>query len=79
MIELVLAGWEQRGIPDQELLRRGMALIEGLYHGLRKPTWSFANGSTLVACDNCVQSRVSSGFTSLTFDAIPSGWTDSIR
>jgi hypothetical protein len=38
IIELVLAGWEQQGIPDKELLKRGMGLIEGLYRGLRKRT-----------------------------------------
>jgi len=34
-IEIVLAGWEQQGIPDEELLNRGMALMDGLYRGLR--------------------------------------------
>lgn len=35
MIELVLAGWERQEMPDEELLKRGMALIDGLYRGLR--------------------------------------------
>ena len=26
-----LIGWAKQGVPDQELLRRGMQLIEGLY------------------------------------------------
>jgi len=30
----VLKGWARQGIPDQELLDRGMQLIEGLYHSL---------------------------------------------
>lgn len=30
----VLEGWAQQGVPDRELLRRGMELIEGLYKGL---------------------------------------------
>jgi hypothetical protein len=31
-IDEVLKGWARQGIPDQELLDRGMQLIEGLYH-----------------------------------------------
>lgn len=31
-IDEVLKGWAREGIPDQELLDRGMQLIEGLYH-----------------------------------------------
>ena len=31
-IDEVLKGWALQGIPDQELLDRGMQLIEGLYH-----------------------------------------------
>jgi len=35
-LELVLAGWEVQETPDQELLKRGMELIDGLYRGLKK-------------------------------------------
>ena len=35
-IEMVLAGWATERIPDEELLKRGMALIDGLYRGLTK-------------------------------------------
>jgi hypothetical protein len=31
-IDEVLKGWAHEGIPDQELLDRGIQLIEGLYH-----------------------------------------------
>jgi hypothetical protein len=31
-IDEVLKGWARQGTPDQELLDRGMQLIEGLYH-----------------------------------------------
>jgi hypothetical protein len=31
-IDEILKGWGRQGIPDQELLDRGMQLIEGLYH-----------------------------------------------
>lgn len=34
-IELVLAGWEVLEIPDEELLRRGMQLIDGLYQSFK--------------------------------------------
>lgn len=37
-IEAVLAGWEAQGTPDEELLRRGMELVDGLYQGLKKRT-----------------------------------------
>jgi hypothetical protein len=37
-IELVLAGWEVQGTPDEELLKRGMELLDGLYGGLKKHT-----------------------------------------
>jgi hypothetical protein len=30
----VLIGWAQQGVPDDELLHRGMQMIEGLYQGL---------------------------------------------
>lgn len=33
-IDEVLKGWARQGIPDRELLDRGMQLIEGLYHSL---------------------------------------------
>ncbi len=31
-IDEILKGWARQGIPDQELLDRGMQLMEGLYH-----------------------------------------------
>ena len=34
-LDATLKGWAAQGVPDQELLGRGMELIEGLYHGLR--------------------------------------------
>jgi hypothetical protein len=34
IINLILKGWVKQGIPDDELLRRGMNLIEGLYHSI---------------------------------------------
>lgn len=34
-IDEVLKGWARQGIPDAELLERGMQLMEGLYHGLK--------------------------------------------
>jgi hypothetical protein len=33
-IDEVLKGWARQGISDQDLLERGMQLIEGLYHSL---------------------------------------------
>jgi hypothetical protein len=33
-IDRVLVGWAQQGVRDQELLRRGMEMIEGLYQSL---------------------------------------------
>jgi hypothetical protein len=33
-LDVVLKGWAVEGVADEELLRRGMGLIEGLYHGL---------------------------------------------
>ncbi len=33
-LDRVLIGWAQQGVADAELLRRGMELIEGLYHSL---------------------------------------------
>lgn len=32
-LDQVLNGWAKQEIPDDELLRRGVELIEGLYHG----------------------------------------------
>ena len=34
-INRILKGWDKQGISDDELLRRGMELIEGLYESLR--------------------------------------------
>ena len=34
-LDKVLIGWAQQGISDEELLRRGMELIDGLYHSIR--------------------------------------------
>jgi hypothetical protein len=34
-IDGVLRGWARRGLPDSEVLQRGIQLIEGLYHSLR--------------------------------------------
>jgi hypothetical protein len=31
----VLKGWARAGIPDKELLDRGVQLMEGLYHALK--------------------------------------------
>jgi hypothetical protein len=33
-VDEVLKGWAKQGIADQELLARGMQLIEGLYHAI---------------------------------------------
>ncbi|HVO79995.1 MAG TPA: chromate resistance protein ChrB domain-containing protein [Terriglobales bacterium] len=33
-LDQVLIGWAQQDVPDDELLRRGMELIDGLYYGL---------------------------------------------
>jgi hypothetical protein len=35
-IDAVLKGWARQGIPDAELLARGMQLMEGLYHSLKR-------------------------------------------
>src|SRR5215469_14906862 len=35
-VDEILKGWARQGIPDDELLERGMQLIEGLYHAPRK-------------------------------------------
>jgi hypothetical protein len=34
-IDEVLKGWARQGVPDAELLERGMQLMEGLYHALK--------------------------------------------
>jgi hypothetical protein len=34
-INQILTGWAKQGIPDEELLRRGIDLIEGLYQSIR--------------------------------------------
>jgi hypothetical protein len=34
IINQILKGWAKQGIPDDELLRRGMDLVEGLYHSI---------------------------------------------
>src|SRR6516164_1523188 len=34
-IDEVLKGWARQGIPDAELLERGIRLMEGLYHSLK--------------------------------------------
>ena len=34
-IDAVMIGWASQGIPDRELLKRGMELIEGLYRSIR--------------------------------------------
>src|SRR5258707_840211 len=33
-VDEILKGWARQRVPDQELLNRGMQLIEGLYHSL---------------------------------------------
>jgi hypothetical protein len=33
-LDRALIGWAQQGVPDEELLRRGMELIEGVYQSL---------------------------------------------
>jgi len=33
-LDRVVIGWAQQGVSDEELLRRGMELIEGLYHSI---------------------------------------------
>jgi len=35
-VDEILKGWARQGIPDDELLERGMQLIEGLYHAPRR-------------------------------------------
>lgn len=34
-VDRILEGWAALGISDEELLRRGMEMIEGLYNGIR--------------------------------------------
>ena len=33
-VDEVLKGWARKGMPDKELLERGMEMIEGLYHSV---------------------------------------------
>jgi hypothetical protein len=33
-IDQILSGWAKQGVPDSELLKRGIQLIEGLYHSV---------------------------------------------
>ena len=33
-IDGVLDGWEKQGLPDSEMLERGIQLIEALYHAV---------------------------------------------
>ncbi len=33
-IDEVLKGWARQGIPDKDLLQRGIQLVEGLYYSL---------------------------------------------
>ena len=35
LINQILQGWAKQAVPDEELLRRGMELIEGLYHSIQ--------------------------------------------
>jgi hypothetical protein len=35
LINQILQGWAKQGVPDEELLRRGRDLIEGLYHSVK--------------------------------------------
>jgi hypothetical protein len=35
-VDEILKGWAHQGVADDELLRRGMELIEGLFHAQRK-------------------------------------------
>jgi hypothetical protein len=35
LINQILQGWAKQAVPDEELLRRGMDLIEGLYHSIQ--------------------------------------------
>jgi len=34
-IDRVLDGWNKQGMANEEVLRRGMEMIDGLYHGIR--------------------------------------------
>jgi hypothetical protein len=33
-MNLILRGWAAQGVPDDQLLRRGMDLIEGSYNSI---------------------------------------------
>jgi hypothetical protein len=34
-IDRILNGWNKQGVPNEEVLRKGMEMIEGLYNGIR--------------------------------------------
>lgn len=34
-IDRILDGWNQQGMPNEEVLRKGMEMIQGLYNGIR--------------------------------------------
>ena len=34
-IDRILDGWNKKGMPNEEVLRKGMEMIEGLYNGIR--------------------------------------------
>ena len=34
-VDEVLNGWAKQGVADNELLERGMQLLDGLYHSVR--------------------------------------------
>jgi len=34
-IDRTLDGWNKQGLSNEEVLRKGMEMIEGLYHGIR--------------------------------------------
>jgi hypothetical protein len=34
-IDRILDGWNKQGMTSEEVLRRGMEMIDGLYHGIR--------------------------------------------
>jgi hypothetical protein len=34
-IDRILDGWNKQGMPNEEVLRKGMEMIEGLYNGIR--------------------------------------------
>ncbi len=34
-VDRILDGWNKQGLPNEEVLRKGMEMIEGLYNGIR--------------------------------------------